>query len=89
MSRKDWLWILVKGFGIYAGLQALETIPPIFSSVWLLQKTSSTTAGLQAVPLWQQILTLLLLANVSFYLLGSGRLIHWLAEGSTAAPENP
>jgi hypothetical protein len=83
MNRSDWLWILIKGFGIYAGIQALLTIPPLLGTYWTIQAQTndfhpSATTKLLMLPLWQQILTLLILINVSIYLLRSGRMVHWL-----------
>jgi hypothetical protein len=82
MNRKDWIWVVVKAFGIYLGIQALLALPPLICTYLVINRASSgfrVHVGPEAtIPLWQQAATFFILMNLSLYLLRSGRLVYVL-----------
>ena len=76
------MWIGVKMFGIYLGIQALLTIPPMMSNFWVLREATYGFAHAGAPTLWmpffQLLVSFIILCVSSAYLLRSGRLIYWL-----------
>lgn len=90
MNRKDWIWIAVKVFGLYLGIQALMALPPLIGSFLMIREM---TFGFReavnykvTIPLWQQAATFFILVNLSLYLLRSGRIVYQLI-GRSLPPE--
>jgi hypothetical protein len=82
MNRKDWIWVAVKVFGVYLGIQALLALPPLVATyqAFLVQAKgfSIPLSSPLMIPLWQQAATLFILVNLSLYLLRSGRIVYQL-----------
>jgi hypothetical protein len=75
MDRKDWVWITVKAFGIFLGIRALETLPPLVTSFKLVVDSGISPGSPAMLPVWQQFITLFIFVNLSLYFLKSGRLV--------------
>ena len=68
MDRKDWVWVVVKAFGVYLGVETLQAVP----GTLMVLSSLPTTSG-QA--LFGFFSSFLIKAGLSFYLLRSGRLV--------------
>ena len=82
MNRKDWIWIAVKVFGIYLGIQALLALPPLVTTFLAIREMTAGFAipapSAASLPLWQQAVTFFIMTNLSLYLLRSGRIVYQL-----------
>jgi hypothetical protein len=80
MSRKDWIWIVIKAFGVYLGIETILIVPSlmmIFNS-----RLSSGDAFMAVLPRF------ILQGVLSLYLLKSGRLVFWLIGPIAQSPDS-
>jgi hypothetical protein len=89
MDRKDWMWVVVKAFGIFLGIRALETLPPLMTSFKLVVDSGMTPGSPAMLPVWQQFITLFIFVNLSLYFLRGGRLLFWLMGMRETPSKNP
>lgn len=92
MSREDWIWVSVKVIGIYLGVEAILSLPMLFSSYRMISDLSGRYAGQVAASagelgLWQLLARFVLTAALSLYFLLSGRLVLWLSGIRPVAPK--
>jgi hypothetical protein len=81
MSRKDWVWVAIKVFGIYLGVEAVRAVPPLVTNYLTLNEVHDaqlSVGHVMMMPIWGQFAALVILANLSLYFLRSGRLVFWL-----------
>src|SRR5262245_52655117 len=82
MNRKDWIWVAVKVFGIYLGVEALLALPPLIGSFLMINEMQGGFRlpfnSQLTIPFWQQAVTFFILVNGSLYLLRSGRIVYQL-----------
>ena len=92
MNRKDWIWIGVKMFGLYLGIQALLTIPPMLSNFLVLRDATYGFGRIGTPTIWmpffQLFITFIIMCVSSAYLLRSGRMVYWLI-GPSIPPSTP
>jgi len=80
MNRKDWVWVVVKTFGVYFAAETVLTVPSL-----LMIFNSHIGSGQALLGLLSGVV---LKAALSFYLLKSGRLIFRLI-GIDPDPSTP
>ncbi len=79
MSRKDWVWVIIKAIGIYFGLETILSVPAllmIFNS-----RTNTVDILTMAFP------RVILQGALSLYLLKSGAMVFRLI-GPSAPPSD-
>ena len=64
MNRKDWVWVAIKVFGIYLGIQALEALPPLITTFKAAADSRVSLGHPAMLPVWQQFVTLFILVNL-------------------------
>ena len=80
MNRKDWVWVVVKTFGVYFGMETVLTVPSLLMVF---------TSRIGSEPAFLGLLSgVVIKAALSFYLLKSGRLIFRLI-GIDSDPSAP
>jgi hypothetical protein len=75
MDRKDWVWVVVKAFGVYLGVETLVAVPGMLMVLSNLPSSGQALFGFFS--------SFLIKAALSFYLLRSGRLVFRLIGAGT------
>jgi hypothetical protein len=79
MSRKDWIWVIIKALGIYLGVETVLSLPAILMIFSPRMNTGDTLTLVFPRFILQGVLSL--------YLLNGGRLV-FLLIGRSAPPSD-